>query len=604
MELLTYYERQHGGARAVHALCALAMIGISLGVLLGVLAPTACATRERALMGWTFKVSGWRVGGVAHHPRVGRYRARSAVVGGSQISIERAPWQVALLGAIPVEIEGEKGFLTELCGGAIISETRVLTAAHCVFDPETGTQAPAEDFFVVAGSSNLDQAEPTEQDVAVAGIHVHPYFNYNGGPGTSDDVAILRLNRSLNLAGMSVRAIGVAPADSMFSTGSRAEFSGFGEESVGSEPNGKLYSLGVSLQTSQDCGGEADALFLCASSQAGSACAGDSGGGLTSNGATPTLLGILSTVEIVSNERCHEGADAGFTNLAAPEIRDFIENETSPPPKAPRGGAGVNLSFSDGPKLFTGETMTCSPGSWSGLPAFTYNFLNSTDGQVLQSGYSSTYLPTTADVGDKILCELQAANAGGTAVERTDAVGPVEALPAWVVKAREREYKEATEEAERNREKWEAVNRVVLPAVPKNEEPCGEESVVVCSEVMLGSARITVQSGGMALVKLACTGSEACSGKLAVSVRTTSRKGAKKKRSRTVTIGTAKFSIAAGKTTIVKVKLDAAGRGLLEVDRGRLTASLEILEPMPGPTYNETANVHLAQQTYRGKAKK
>jgi hypothetical protein len=77
-----------------------------------------------------------------------------------------------------------------------------------------------------------------------------------------------------------------------------------------------------------------------------------------------------------------------------------------------------------------------------------------------------------------------------------------------------------------------------------------------------------------------------------------------KKHSRTVTIGTAKFSIVADKTTTVKVKLNAAGRGLLNVDRGRLTASLEILEPMPGPTYNETANVHLAQQTYRGKAKK
>jgi hypothetical protein len=52
--LLRCNDWQDDGIGAARALCALAIIG----AVLGVLAPAACATREIASMGWTFKASG------------------------------------------------------------------------------------------------------------------------------------------------------------------------------------------------------------------------------------------------------------------------------------------------------------------------------------------------------------------------------------------------------------------------------------------------------------------------------------------------------------------------------------------------------------------
>ena len=272
--------------------------------------------------------------------RAGLERARSAIVGGTQVSIEAAPWQVGLIGEIPVEYEGKKGVLTELCGGVILSESRVLTAAHCMFDPVTGLQAPAEDFHVVAGGSDLAYDESTEQHSEGASMRVHPYFNYAGGPGTPDDVAILRLAEPLSLTGPAVRSIVVVPANSTPSAGMQVDLSGFGEQNPNTEElNGGLYSIGMTLGSSERCGGDADAVFLCASAPAGSACSGDSGGGLTATSATLTLIGILSTVEVVSKEACRDGAINGFVNLAAPEIRDFIEGDEAP--RRHRGAAAA-----------------------------------------------------------------------------------------------------------------------------------------------------------------------------------------------------------------------------------------------------------------------
>lgn len=107
-----------------------------------------------------------------------------------------------------------------------------------------------------------------------------------------------------------------------------------------------------------------------------------------------------------------------------------------------------------------GERLTCTPGTWSGAPAFTYLFIDSKSGQTLQSGSSSTYTLTSEDVGRTIFCQLQASNEGGTAVVRTGALPAVQApvpfgagtpllLEHAEAEAREAAEKKAREEAER-----------------------------------------------------------------------------------------------------------------------------------------------------------
>lgn len=48
------------------------------------------------------------------------------IVGGNQISIEDAPYQVALM-----EYYEETGVVAHYCGGSLISDEFVLTAGHC-----------------------------------------------------------------------------------------------------------------------------------------------------------------------------------------------------------------------------------------------------------------------------------------------------------------------------------------------------------------------------------------------------------------------------------------------------------------------------------------
>jgi hypothetical protein len=117
---------------------------------------------------------------------------------------------------------------------------------------------------------------------------------------------------------------------------------------------------------------------------------------------------------------------------------------------------------------------------------------------------------------------------------------------------------------------------------------------------LVGSAIIVQSSGGEAAVKLACRGTGTCSGKLTL----TGKSKTKNARTRTETIGTAGFSIPAGKTATVEFKLNAAGRALLGSDHGPLSATMTILKSSPAPAQAQTEGVRLVQEKAHGKAKK
>jgi hypothetical protein len=586
--------------QATRVVCVLAVIGLVV-----MLAPVAGARRVSSLRGWTFVASGRNAPRqLVRHPRARRDVAHSAIVGGEQVAIGKVPWQVAVLAEVRVENDGKNEVLYELCGGVILGESRVLTAAHCMFNPADGTQLATSDLVVVAGSSDLDKRESTEQDATVASFRVHPYFDYAAGPGTPDDVAVLTLSRSLNLTDSAAQAIGVVPAStSLLPEGDQTRMSGYGRETPEFGPSGELYSLDMTLGPNDACGGEANALFVCARTPSGSACSGDSGGGLTSTGGTPTLLGTLSTIEVEFEQECDDGADNGFVNLAAPEIHDFIDNEYSLPPKAPRGGNGAKMIGArygvDGPSV--GETITCEPGSWSGEPAFTYAFIDEATGQVLQSGASSTYQVTSADLGMRIFCRFLATNAGGTAFKQTEALQAVEpeeiewgAIAAADVVA---EYWAARHAAEATAKEHQAHEEAERKALIERQDAASMLASPLASN-------ITVKRDGTALVELECTGSAAgqsCAGKLALSVQAT-RKSGQRSRTVTATIATAQFSVGAGKTATVHVDLNRVGRALLRTSHGRLGAHLTILQSTPA-SHTQIRSVWLIGQKSHDKTR-
>jgi hypothetical protein len=350
-------------------------------------------------------------------------RARAAVVGGVQDSIEQVPWQVAVLATF--EVDGQTAAI--LCGGSVIDLSHIVTAAHCAYDPVTGQPLRAASFVVLAGVSSITVEEiedsPTLQARLVQGSRVHPYFDYAAGPGTGDDVAVLALAEPLTTSS-AVTPIAL-PSSPFSPEGIDASLSGFGEENPSTEElNERLYSLGITLGPSRACGGEAEAVFLCGKNIDGSACNGDSGGGLVNQlSGGPTLIGVVDTVQIIAGERCRDDALDGFVNLGAGEVRDFVEGSDDPPP-APRGGGVVIRGVPT-----VGQPLTCEPGSWSGAPSFTYTFFDNASQTVLQQGASPSYDLSEADLGRTISCQVEAVNPGGTGTVRTVALAPVKHAP-------------------------------------------------------------------------------------------------------------------------------------------------------------------------------
>jgi hypothetical protein len=332
-----------------------------------------------------------------------------SIAGGTQIGIAGAPWQVQLF----AKLTSGKGIA---CGGAIIDASHILTAAHCAYDPETSTRLQASAFVIAAGIAPMTaheiESSPAAEARLISAVRVHPMFQYSAGPGAPDDVAVLTLERALNFDA-TVQPIALAPAGASLQEGRGVGLTGFGEQQYGVEGNFNLYSLSMTVAYPGRCGGEADAVFVCASSKSGSACSGDSGSALTS-GSPATLVGVMDMIEQVSSQYCQAGSTNGFVNTSAPEIRDFIEGSETPP-RAPRGGKGASIKG----ESQVGAALSCEAGSWSGSPAISYLFVDSANGLVLQSGSSSTYTPTSSDIGRRIDCEVRASNVGGTGVART-----------------------------------------------------------------------------------------------------------------------------------------------------------------------------------------
>jgi hypothetical protein len=484
----------------------------------------------------------------------GSHGPRPAIVGGNRISILQAPWQATVL-AILSETEGL------LCGGSILNETEVLTAGHCAYDPNTRTQIPADRILVIAGTADLAEEEPGEEFAIASSVRVHPYYVYNpeATQPAPDDVAVVQLEEPLSFT-EAVQPISLTPAGSLLQEGTAVELTGFGEENpVTEELNGELHAVGMNLGFSRECGGEADALFLCASTPTGSPCFGDSGSALTVPGPAATLVGVTDTGEIIDGRPCVDGAIGGFANVAAPEIRDFITEDAFAPPRAPRGG-GVSVQGVP----VVGNSLSCKPGAWSGSPAFTYMFENSDNRAVLQAGASPTYQLSSANLGQSILCEVQASNAGGTGVGRTPGLGPIEEE-----KSSPSGSSSGSSPSGSSSSGSSSSSTSSTPAPAGTQEVAGFQAIVPAPvpDAQLASTALTASLEGTVSVKVSCpAGETSCSGTVTLhtlNAVSASFAGTAKSKGSILTLATGSFTVAGGKVTTVELHLSARARALL-----------------------------------------
>jgi hypothetical protein len=343
------------------------------------------------------------------------------IVGGQEASIAQFPWQVY----VESNFEENGNHIVGACGGSILDATHVLTAAHCVDIEGTTVQHPASDFTVVAGDSASYGTAPTRQVTGVNHIRTHPYYTLL--PETKDDVAVLTLSKALTLSGaLNVEAIPLVAPGATPPPGTALSVSGYGlqDGAQGSEPNGKLYSASLTAVASDPCRaavGVNSAVLLCAISATSTTCRGDSGGPLT-EGSPAVQVGVVD----FGLEGCPVNRPDGFTNVAAPEVRDFIEGSESPPVAVRPTSPPLIKSVGAAPVDYS--PLSCEPGTWSGSATFTYTFqVEDASSPVLQSGPSNLYAPPSNLIDFPIVCIVQASNAGGVTTYRSATSPPISA---------------------------------------------------------------------------------------------------------------------------------------------------------------------------------
>lgn len=192
------------------------------------------------------------------------------IIGGDDAVAGEVPWQVALYIG-----EGED---SSFCGGSIIDDRWVISAAHCFVGDDGEKLTGAQE--VVSGVLKLSEA--TESDVVeVEEVHLHPEY-VEQLPGFDHDIAILKLSQPLELDGLERQSIAWLTEDreNLESPGTAVTVSGWGVTEEESDPD-HLQVVEIELIdcSETDYSSSTDNM-LCATNEDYSkdSCSGDSGG--------------------------------------------------------------------------------------------------------------------------------------------------------------------------------------------------------------------------------------------------------------------------------------------------------------------------------------
>ncbi|XP_017469616.1 PREDICTED: trypsin-like [Rhagoletis zephyria] len=213
-----------------------------------------------------------------HYTTFGAYMSSELdgrIVGGVATTIEDHPYQVS----ISTKLGGH------FCGGSLLNENIVVTAAHCL------QSFKATNMRIRAGSTNNKKGGEL---IKVAALKYHPDYN----PATiENDVGILKLATPLQQTA-SIRFIELA--EKTPPTGTPAIVTGWGTKCFAYclIPPTALQAVELAIVQSEDCasstykyGDVIKESMVCAYALKKDSCQGDSGGPLVAEG---KLVGIVS----------------------------------------------------------------------------------------------------------------------------------------------------------------------------------------------------------------------------------------------------------------------------------------------------------------------
>uniref|UniRef100_A0A182ILD6 Phenoloxidase-activating factor 2 n=1 Tax=Anopheles atroparvus TaxID=41427 RepID=A0A182ILD6_ANOAO len=232
----------------------------------------------------------------------------SKISGGRPADSNEWPWMVAL-------VMSKASF----CGGSLITDRHVLTAAHCVM------KLKLNQFVVRLGEYDFKQINETRyRDFRVAEIRVHSEFDQ---VSYENDIAMLKLIQP-SFFNSYIWPICMPPLDDSWA-GKEAVVTGWGTQFFGGPNSPVLMEVKIPIWSNQEC---QDVYInriynttMCAGEYDGGkdSCQGDSGG--------PLMIQLpnrrWAVVGVVSwGIRCGEANHPGIYTRVGPYVRWIIEN--------------------------------------------------------------------------------------------------------------------------------------------------------------------------------------------------------------------------------------------------------------------------------------
>ncbi|XP_014440966.1 complement factor D [Tupaia chinensis] len=221
---------------------------------------------------------------------------RGRILGGREAGAHARPYMAS------VQVNG-----THVCGGALVTEQWVLSAAHCLED------AVVDEVQVLLGAHSLSRPEPSKRLYNVSRAVLHPDSRVD----TIDhDLLLLQLSENASL-GPAVRPLLWQQEDRDVAPGTLCDVAGWGVTThAGHRPDRLMYAVlpvldraTCNLRRYHD--GAITERLMCAESNRRDSCKGDSGGPLVCGG---VIEGVVTSGSRVCGNRKKPGI---YTRVAS-----------------------------------------------------------------------------------------------------------------------------------------------------------------------------------------------------------------------------------------------------------------------------------------------